>query len=166
MDRKQPRMGRLPASMLAIAALLLSVSAGLAQPAPPDTVLARPYAPEGQAEEGGFFLLTWDAVEEADSYRIWREVMVNLGELDSPRGVLVPWGRIEQLPGETVVRAVVAALDGYGTTRWAVTTVQQTDDGTLESEPRYSHVQVEGVGTGVQARSWGDVKQLPRKDAR
>ena len=86
-------------------------------------------------------------------------------ELDSPRAALVPWGRIEQLPGESVVRAVVAALDG-DPTRWAVTTVQQTDDGTLESEPRYFHVLVEGVATGVQARSWGDVKQLPRKDAR
>ena len=87
-------------------------------------------------------------------------------ELDNPRSALVPWGRAEQLPGESVVRAVVAMLDGDTATRWAVTTLQQTDDGTLESEPRYFHVQGEDVGTGVQARSWGDVKQQPRKDAR
>ena len=175
MERKQQRIGRLPASMLAIAALLLSASSGLAQPAPPGTVVAVPYdQPEDQGDQGGFLLLTWDAVEGADHYRIWREIPVTAGiddegnivELDSLRNVLVPWGRIEQLPGESVVRAVVALLDGEGTTRWAVTTVQSTEDGPLESEPRYFHVQVEGVGTGVQARTWGDVKQLPRKDAR
>ena len=64
----------------------------------------------------------------------------NIVALDSPRNVLVPWGRIEQLPGETVVRAVVALLDGEGTTRWAVTTVQSTEDGPQESEPRFFHV--------------------------
>ena len=161
--------------MLAITALLLSVSAGLAQPAPPETVVAAPFTPpEDQGEQGDFILLSWDAVEGADGYRIWREIPVtatiddqgNLVELDTPVAVLVPWGRIEQLPGESVVRAVVAMLDGDAATRWAVTTVQQTDDGTLESEPRYFHVGGEGVGTGVQTRTWGDVKQQPRRDAR
>ena len=178
MERKQPRRGRLPASMLAIPALLLSVSAGLAQPAPPESVVAVPFdQPEDQGvqgDQGGFILLTWDAVEGADSYRIWREYLAtteiddqgNLVELDTPVVALVPWGRIEQLPGESVVRAVVAELDGDPATRWAITTVQQTDGGTLESEPRYFQVRVEGVGTGVQARTWGDVKQQPRRDAR
>ena len=174
MERKQPRMVRRPASMLAIPALLLSVSAGLAQPAPPETVVAVPYDQPGyQGDEGDFILLTWDAVEGADGYRIWREIVAttaideqgNLVELDPPVSHLLPWGRVQQLAGESVVRAVVAALDG-DPTRWAVTTVQQTEDGTLESEPRYFHVQVEDVATGVQARSWGDVKQLPQEDAR
>ena len=175
MERKQQRTGRLAASMLAIPALLLSVSAGLAQPAPPETVVAVPFTPpEDQGDQGGFILLTWDAVDGADGYRIWREILVttaiddqgNLVELDNPRSALVPWGRAEQLPEESVVRAVVAMLDGDTATRWAVTTLQQTDDGTLESEPRYFHVRGEGAGTGVQALSWGDVKQQPRKDAR
>ena len=158
-----------------LALLLISVSAGLAQPAPPERVMAAPFTPpEDQGDQGGWLLLTWDAVEGADSYRIWREIVAtaaiddqgNLVELDTPVAVLVPWGRIEQLPGESVVRAVVAALDGDTTTRWAVTTVQLADGGTLESEPRYFHVQGEDVATGVQARSWGDVKQLPQEDAR
>lgn len=167
----------LASPVLIVLALLLSINPGLAQSAPPDSVLAEPYTPEeqgDQGDQGDFILLTWDAVEGADGYRIWREIMVtrglddegNIVELDSPRNVLVPWGRIDAVPGEPVVRAVVALLDGDSTTLWAVTTVVNTEDGQLESEPRYFHVQVEGIGTGVQARSWGDVKQLPRKDAR
>ena len=161
--------------VLAILALLLSVSAGLAQPAPPETVVAVPFTPpEDQGDQGGFILLTWDAVDGADSYRIWREIPVmptlddqgNLVELDNPRYVLAPWGRVEQLPGETVVKAVVAVLEEDWDALWAVTTEQRTDGGWVESEPRYFHVQVEGVGTGVQPRSWGDVKQQPRRDAR
>ena len=294
MDRKQPRMGRRPASMLAIPALLLSVSAGLALPAPPETVVAAPFTPpEDQVDQGGFILLTWDAVEGADGYRLWRKVLVDrvldeagntmeletpefvlvpwgrvdsvpdavvravvfagdmgmtrwavttlqntdagwleseprldsagagqalpappervaaqpftpegetgdyillswdavdgadgyriwrqmlvdrvfgeegsLVELDTPEYVLVPWAHIEQLPGESAVKAVVAALDSDMDTLWAVTTLQRTDGGWLESEPRYFHVRGEGAGTGVQALSWGDVKQQPRKDAR
>ena len=173
-------MGHARTSTLAILALMLSVNAGLAQPAPPETVVAVPYTPVDaggdpiEGDQGGFILLSWDAVEGADGYRIYREIQVSVGlddqgnvvELDTPRYVLVPWGRIDPGPGESVVRAVVAMLDGDTNTLWAVTTVQNTDDGPVESEPRYFQVQVEGVGTGVQARSWGDVKQLPQKDAR
>ena len=80
---------------LAILALLLSVNAGLALPAPPDTVVAVPYnPPENQGDQGGgLILLTWNAVEGADGYRIYREIPVttdldeqgNLVELDPPR---------------------------------------------------------------------------------
>ena len=141
-----------------------SERAGLALPTPPEAVVAEPYTPEGQGDQGGFLLLSWDAVEEADGYRIWREVLVdrvldeagNTVELDTPEDALVVWSVIDVEPGQPVVRAVVPM--GDNNTRWAVTTVQDTDDGQQESEPRYFHVQVEGVGTGVQARSWGDVK--------
>ena len=45
---------------LAILALLLSVNAGLALPAPPDTVVAVPYTPaEAEGDQGGFILLTF-----------------------------------------------------------------------------------------------------------
>ena len=59
---------------------------------------------------------------------------------------------------EPVVRVVVATVDSDTNSLWAVTTVQNTDDGPVESEPVYFHVQVEGIATGVQARSWGAVK--------
>ncbi len=148
-----------------------SGSEGMALPAPPETVMAEPYSPEGQSEQSGV-LLSWDAVEGADGYRIWREARVdrvldeagNLVELPTPKDALVVWSVIDAQPGAHI-RAVVAAREN-GVTRWAVTTLQQTEAGHLESEPRYFHVPGEGAGTAVQALSWGDVKQQPRKDAR
>ncbi len=157
---------------LAILALLLSVNAGLALPAPPDSVVAVPYnPPENQGDQGGFILVTWNAVEGADGYRIYREIAVTVGldeqgnlvELDSPKTALVSWGIIG--PMEPVVRVVVATLDSDTHTLWAVTTVQNTDDGPVESEPAYFHVQVEGISTGVQARSWGAVKVALRQNS-
>ena len=143
-----------------------SASAGPALPAPPETVVvAVPYDHlEHQGDQGGFILLTWDAVDGADGYRLWREMRVdrvldeagNLVELDTPRDALVVWGVVDVEPGASVIRTLVAT--GDEDTRWAVTTVRNTDDGQLESEPRYFQVPLEGVGTGVQARSWGDVK--------
>ena len=52
--------------VLAMLALLLSVSAGLALPAPPDTVMAQPFILEEQGDQEGLVLLTWNAVEGAD----------------------------------------------------------------------------------------------------
>ena len=166
-------MGLPKKAALAMLALLLSASAGTAQPAPPDSVFAEPYTPPGyedEGDQGGFILLTWNAVEGADGYRVYREVTVtwgldkqgNLVELDSPQTVLVSWGVVDQ-PEEPVVKVVVATLDSDWDTLWAVRTIQNTDDGPVESEPVYFHVQLEGIPTGVivtgvQARSWGAVK--------
>ena len=165
----------------AIVGVLLSVSAGLAQPAAPDTVVAVPYTPaeeEGYGE-GDYILVTWDAVEGAAYFRLWREVRVTTGldgdgnivELETPEYVWIPWGLIDAPLGEPVVRVVVATLDGDLSTRWALTalhyaggrqegSVQIRGTHYLQSEPRNFHVQMEGIGTAVQARSWGDVKRL------
>lgn len=160
-------MGHPKKLALAIVALLQSANAEPALPAPPDTVVAVPYQAEGESDQGGFILMTWDAVEGADGYRIYREVSVNYGldehgnivEEDT-RLVLLPWNTVEAM--EPVVRVIVATLDNIMSTRWAVTTVQETDDGQVESEPVYFHVQVEEIATGVQARSWGAVKAAQR----
>ena len=159
---------------LAILALLLSVNAGLALPVPPDTVVAVPYTGvEAEGDQGGFILLIWNAVEGADGYRIYREIAVatgtdeqgNLVEQDPPETALVPWGFVEPEAGGPVVRVVVATVDSDWNSLWAVTTVQNTDDGPVESEPVYFHVQVEGIATGVQARSWGAVKAALRQNS-
>ena len=161
-------MGHPKDATLAILALLLFANAGLAQPVPPDSVVAEPYTGvEAEGDQGGFILMTWDAVEGADGYRIYREVSVNYSldeqgdvvEVDTQL-VLVPWHTVEAM--EPVVRVIVATLDSNTNTRWAVTTVRETDDGQVESEPVYFHVQVEGIATGVQARSWGTVKAAQR----
>ena len=160
-------MGQLKKLALGILALLQCANAELALPAPPDTVVAVPYQAEDEGDQGGFILMTWDAVEGADGYRIYREVSVNYSldeqgdvvEVDTQL-VLVPWHTVEAM--EPVVRVIVATLDSNTNTRWAVTTVRETDDGQVESEPVYFHVQVEGIATGVQARSWGTVKAAQR----
>ena len=163
-------MGLPKNAALAIPALLLSVSAGLAQPAPPDTVAAEPFTlelEEFEADEGAFILLTWNAVEGADGYRVYRDMtgisvgldeQGNVVEADPPETALVPWGFVQAEPGEPVVRVVVGVLDSNIDGLWAVRTMQNTEDGPVYSEPRYFHVQVEGIPTGVQARSWGAVK--------
>ena len=182
MTGTQARAQPVRALTQAIVGLLLSVSAGLAQPAAPDTVVAVPYTPaedEGYGE-GDYILVTWDAVEGAVYYRLWREVLVTTGldedynivELDTPEHVWVPWGRIDARLGEPVVRVVVDTLDGDMSTRWALTALHRAggpQEGSirmygahyLQSEPRNFHVQMEEIGTAVQARSWGDVKRLP-----
>ena len=158
-------MGLPKKATLAILALLLSANAVPAQPAPPDSVFAEPYTGmEDEGEPGGFILLVWDAVEGADGYRIYREVAVTTGvdgqgnivELDSPEYALVSWGIVEQ-PEGSVVRVVVATLDS-DRSLWAVATLQNTDDGQVESEPVFSRVQMEAIPTGVEGRSWGAVK--------
>ena len=160
-------MGLPKKAALSILALLLSANPGPAQPAPPDSVFAEPYTPpEAEGDQGGFILLVWDAVEGADGYRIYRELGVthvldelgNVVEADSAATAFVPWGFVDAEAGEPVVRVVVATLDSDWDTLWAVRTVQNTDDGPVESEPVYFHVQVEGIPTGVEARSWGTVK--------
>ena len=159
-------MGLPKKAALAILALLLSANAVPAQPAPPDLVVAEPYTPEEyEGDPGGFILLTWNTVKGADGYRIYREVAVttgvdgqgNLVELDSPEYALVSWGSIDQ-PEGSVVRVVVSFQNSDTDARWAVVTVQNTDDGQVYSDPVYFRVQLEGIATGVQARSWGAVK--------
>ena len=132
--------------------------------------MAEPYnGAEGEGDQGGFILLTWDAVEGADGYRIYRQIAVttvldeqgNLVVVDPPRTALVSWGVVEQPEESSVVRVVVAAIDSdweIGRPWGAVRTMQNTDDGRVYSEPRYFRVQVEGIPTGVEARSWAAVK--------
>ena len=163
----------------AIVGLVLSVNAGLALPAAPDTVVAVPYTPaedEGYGE-GDYILVTWSAVEGADGYILYREVLLtldvdefgNMVELETPRPVLVSWGRIDAPWGEPVVRVVVDTRDGDMDTRWALTALHWAPDpreGPIyhgyhaQSEPRYFEVRTEEIGTAVQARSWGDVKRM------
>ena len=164
-------MGHPKKLALGILALLQCANAGFADlPEPPDSVVAVPYQVEDEGDQGGFILMTWDAVEGADGYRVYREVSVNYGrdeqgnvvEVDTQL-VFVPWLTVEAM--EPVVRVIVATLDSNTDTQWAVTTVQETADGQVESEPVYFHVQVEGIATGVQARSWGAVKAAQSRNS-
>ncbi len=186
MGNPEGRAAHAATPKLAIVGLLLSVSAGLAQPASPDTVVAVPYTPtEGEGfGKGDYILVTFDSLEEAEYYRLWRELLVTLGvvdgsvvELDTPRSVLIAWDLIGPFWGgseEPEVRVVVDTDLGTESTarptgRWAVTALyrdrhrQETSVEIrglyyLQSGPRYFQVRTEAIGTGVRAASWADVK--------
>jgi|SaaInl4_150m_RNA_FD_contig_101_98338_length_6634_multi_13_in_0_out_0_1 hypothetical protein len=96
-------------------------SAVLAQP---DTLIAQDYmGASGAGDQGGFVLLTFPASADHSTltgYRVYREISVDydadstgaLVALAEPTTAMVPWGRIDAVPGESVMRVVVATLDG------------------------------------------------------
>jgi len=84
---------------------------------------------DGQGDQGGFVLLTWPASEDhatLTGYRIYRQLSVKYGVVEGvlaglgqPSKVMVPWGRVDAVPGEAVGRAIVATLDTVSSV-WAV----------------------------------------------
>jgi len=110
---------------------------------PPNTVIAGDYlGASGDGDQGGFVILTFDASDDhstLDGYRIYREISVNAGldstgalvALDAPSTADVPWGIADAVPGESVVRVVVATLDAdsasykVGAERGGLTTAKQ-----------------------------------------
>ena len=115
--------------------------------------------------QGDWVCLCWTTVDEADAYRIWREVYVitgvdeagNLVELDSPRSVWMQWGEVTRPEDQgPILCAVIAALDGDAT-RLAVSSVQDEVD---------SERTVEGdTATAVRRLGWGAVKDPLRAAA-
>ncbi len=150
--------------------LLVWAAEAQAQPAPPDSVwsdeecwtMATADATDGQ---DGWVCLCWTTVEEADAYKVWRELMVavglddagNLVELDTPKPVWVPWGIVTRPEDQgPVLCAVIATLDD-DPTRWGVSSVQ--DD--LRSEPTTAG----DAATAVRRLSWGKVKATCTSEA-
>lgn len=89
----------------------------------PDTLVAEDYmGANGAGDQGGFVLLTWPASDDHASlsgYRIYREITVTtasdgaggLVALAEPTQANVAWASVDAVPGQTVVRAIVATLD-------------------------------------------------------
>ena len=82
----------------------------------PDSLVAEDYkGADGQGDQGGFLLLSWDLSEHHDTldgYRIFREI-------PSMNNEMVPWAMVDAVPGVETGRAVVATLDNVST-RWAI----------------------------------------------
>lgn len=90
----------------------------------PDTLVAEDYKGAlGAGDQGGFVLLTFPASDDHSTlsgYRIYREVAVNvvsdgaggLADLETAEATMIPWGHVDAVPGQDVVRVVVATLDG------------------------------------------------------
>jgi hypothetical protein len=94
----------------------------------PDTLVAQDYmGASGAGDQGGFVLLTFPASADHSTltgYRIYRNVAVDVDSdstgalvtLAEPTTAMIPWGRVDAVPGQDVMRVVVATLDGDATT--------------------------------------------------
>ena len=82
----------------------------------PDALVAEDYkGADGQGDQGGFLLLTWDLSEDHDTldgYRFFREVPALNNEM-------VPWAMVDAVPGVETGRAIVATLDNVATA-WGI----------------------------------------------
>ena len=82
----------------------------------PSNLVAVDYAgADGQGDQGGFLLLTWELSEhhaEIDGYRIFRALPVLGNEM-------VPWAMVDAVPGVERGVAIVATLDNVST-RWGI----------------------------------------------
>ena len=94
------------------------VSISVVQPplGAPSNLVAQDYAgADGQGDQGGFLLLTWELSEhhaEIDGYRIFRALPVLGNEM-------VPWAMVDAVPGVERGVAIVATLDNVST-RWGI----------------------------------------------
>jgi hypothetical protein len=89
----------------------------------PDTLVGADYkGADNLGDQGGFVLLTWPASDDhatLSGYRIYREITVSTGSdgagglvaLAEPAQANVAWASVDAVPGQTVVRAIVATLD-------------------------------------------------------
>jgi hypothetical protein len=89
----------------------------------PDTLVGADYkGADNLGDQGGFVLLTWPASDDhatLSGYRIYREITVTTGSdgagglvaLAEPAQANVAWASVDAVPGQTVVRAIVATLD-------------------------------------------------------
>ncbi|MBN61235.1 MAG: hypothetical protein CME20_07750 [Gemmatimonadetes bacterium] len=90
---------------------------------------------DGAGDQGGFIALTWDLSSDhatVDSYRIYRSIQVThrlateadsvttaLVALTEPTNEMVPWAKVDAVPGATIGRSIVATLDNVATT-WGI----------------------------------------------
>ncbi len=82
----------------------------------PTNLVAEDYkGADGQGDQGGFVMLSWELSADhksLDGYRIFRALPVLENEM-------VPWARVDAVPGVAMGRAIVATLDNVST-RWGI----------------------------------------------
>ena len=94
------------------------VSVSVMEPplAAPTNLVAEDYkGADGQGDQGGFVMLSWDLSADhasLDGYRIFRALPVLGNEM-------VPWALVDAVPGVAMGRAIVATLDNVST-RWGI----------------------------------------------
>lgn len=160
-------------------ALVLAATSATAQdiaavPAGPDDAIPAPVILSVEPFDGpespdrqAFVIITFEPVASATSYLVWREVELNytldesgeLVPLDVPEPTFIPWGRVDAIPGERLLRAVVAVLDG-DRGRWGLSTEVVRDGKTYRSP--ISPFPDSPVPTAVLQAGWGHIKNLGR----
>ena len=96
----------------------LPVSVSVMEPplAAPTNLMAEDYkGADGQGDQGGFVMLSWELSADhasLDGYRIFRALPVLGNEM-------VPWALVDAVPGVATGRAIVATLDNVST-RWGI----------------------------------------------
>ena len=84
--------------------------------AAPTNLMAEDYkGADGQGDQGGFVMLSWELSADhasLDGYRIFRALPVLGNEM-------VPWALVDAVPGVAMGRAIVATLDNVST-RWGI----------------------------------------------
>jgi hypothetical protein len=96
----------------------------------PDTLVVQDYkGADGLGDQGGFVTVTFPVSTDHATltrYRIYRSVVVSVGTdgtgltaLSSPSPVMMPWAVVDAVPGESIVRVVVATLDNVPS-HWGV----------------------------------------------
>ncbi len=82
----------------------------------PTNLVAEDYkGADGQGDQGGFVMLSWELSADhksLDGYRIFRALPVLENEM-------VPWAQVDAVPGVAMGRAIVATLDNVST-RWGI----------------------------------------------
>ncbi len=96
----------------------LPVSVSVMEPplTAPTNLVAEDYkGADGQGDQGGFVMLSWELSADhasLDGYRIFRALPVLGNEM-------VPWALVDAVPGVAMGRAIVATLDNVST-RWGI----------------------------------------------
>ena len=96
----------------------LPVSVSVMEPplSAPTNLVAEDYkGADGQGDQGGFVMLSWELSADhasLDGYRIFRALPVLGNEM-------VPWAMVDAVPGVAMGRAIVATLDNVST-RWGI----------------------------------------------
>jgi hypothetical protein len=137
----------------------------------PDTLIAQDYkGASGNGDQGGFVLLTFPVSADhatLSGYRIYRELSVDyaadstgaLVALAEPTTEMVPWGTADAVPGATVMRVVVATLDGDSTSYGVA-----AERGGLSSKEAFESADVVSTPYELMAETMQQSKEVAQLD--
>lgn len=127
-------------------------------------------APDGSP--GSVLTVYVRPVHEAESYRIYREVLVFSGydttgalvELEEPVTAWIPWGSLEVSAETDDVEIPIATLDGDDVSRYGLSACRQ-GEGSLDCSPMALVEILPPILTAAAPSTWGRTKGYMATDA-